>query len=99
MAAGLLAAGCGTAHHARTLGKGNYGVDLELGGPLTGFGPVYVPLPYALVGGTYGVTDDLDIHGRLHLTPAILEFPGIDVGATWQAWHEKHWRPAFSLTG
>ena len=91
-------AACGTAHHARTLGKGNYGVDLELGGPLTQLGGVYVPLPYALVGGTYGVTDDLDVHARLHLTTAIYEFPGVDVGATYQWWHERRWRPAFSST-
>ncbi|MHB1843515.1 MAG: hypothetical protein ACYCWW_01595 [Deltaproteobacteria bacterium] len=96
----LAAAACGTAHHARTLGKGNYGVDLEIGGPLTQLGslPVPVPLPYALVGATYGITDRLDIHGRLHLTMAYLDVAAADVGATYQWLREDRWRPALSTT-
>lgn len=79
----LLLAGCGAQMRQLPLGAKNAQLNASLGGPLaTAFGAV-IPLPYSVIGGTYGVTDRLEVHADLHVTAAAFKFFGATPGVTW----------------
>jgi hypothetical protein len=68
-------AACTAAYSVRTVGKGNAGAEMSLGGPIfTNLGGP-VPAPNLFVGGRYGLRDDLDISMNYNLTSPIV--PGI----------------------
>jgi hypothetical protein len=69
------AAACTTTHTVRTVGRGNFGVETSLGGPLlTNLGaPIFAPNLF--VGGRYGVLDDLDVSAAYNVTGPII--PGV----------------------
>ncbi|HUT78573.1 MAG TPA: hypothetical protein VM285_12845, partial [Polyangia bacterium] len=71
----LRAAACTTTHTVRTVGRGNFGIETTLGGPMfTNLGaPVFAPNLF--IGGRYGVLDDLDLFAAYNLTGPII--PGI----------------------
>ena len=80
----FLAIGCGTIPTVRTLGAGESEGTLSIGGPVIGIFGTYIPVPIVELGGLYGLTDDLTVHGRLNVTTAVFGTFGIDLGATWQ---------------
>ncbi len=77
-------AACAQTHYVRPLGKGHAVARASLGGPLVDLGVTF-PTPIAVVGGGYGVRDDVDVYldanltaaafGDLHLTPAVAWHP------------------------
>jgi len=81
----LSQAACTTTHTVRTVGKGNLGVEASLGGPMfTNLGaPIFAP--NLLVGGRYGVLDDLDVSAAYNITGPIIPGLALDLilGAHW----------------
>jgi len=71
----LTTGACTTTHSARTVGQGNLGVGVSLGGPLlTSLGPP-IPVPNLFAGVRYGLRDDLDLSAHTNLTSPVI--PGI----------------------
>ncbi|NLG17796.1 MAG: hypothetical protein GX556_10735 [Fibrobacter sp.] len=84
---------CTAVNNSRTIGKGNTGVELSLGGPLMTNLGVAMPIPNLYLGGRFGVREDLDISGHLNLTSPII--PGIALDLITSA----HWVPFQPGTG
>jgi hypothetical protein len=71
----MLFLSCTATRQVRTIGKGNKGVEITLGGPFfTNLGPP-LPMPNLFLGGRYGILQDLDIAVHYNLTAPII--PGI----------------------
>jgi hypothetical protein len=80
-------AGCVAAHRTRTVGRGNLGAELSVGGPLTtSLGPP-VPMPMAFLGARYGLRDDLDVSAAYNLTAPIVAGLSLDLQTA------VHWAP------
>jgi hypothetical protein len=78
-------AACTTTHTVRTVGKGNWGIEGSLGGPM--FTNLGAPImaPNLFVGGRYGLLDDLDLSASYNLTSPIIPGVALDLilGAQW----------------
>lgn len=55
----------------------------SVGGPLVNAYGAVIPIPYAMAGATYGITDRLDAHADLHVLAAAFKFLGITPGLTY----------------
>ena len=95
----LLAAGCGTTHYARPQGKGNTNLAVSVGGPIVELQEKPVPMPLATIGVAYGVSDTVDVHGRIHPVLAGFDVIALDAGATWLALEPNGHIPALALVG
>lgn len=68
---------CTTTHSVRTVGRGNFGLEASLGGPMfTNLGAPLVA-PNLFLGGRLGVLDDLDVSAAYNVTAPII--PGLAV--------------------
>lgn len=90
---------CGHATRVRPTPKGQAQVEATLGGPFAKVSGLVIPLPLTTVGGSYGLTDALDVHAHLHGTSLAFGVGGLDVGASYLAVKEKGLLPAVTLTG
>jgi hypothetical protein len=66
---------CTAVNHARTVGKGQTGMEISLGGPITTTLGVPIPVPNLFLGGRHGIRDDLDISAHVNLFTPVM--PGI----------------------
>jgi len=97
LAAGfVLLTGCGTAHTARPLGKGNTAIVASLGGPIADLGPATVPVPLPTVGIKHGVSERNDLFADWHVMPALMSTAAFDVGASWYFLDQNKGRPGMS---
>jgi hypothetical protein len=79
----LLLIGCGAQMRNMPVGEGQMQASASIGGPLVNaFGNV-IPVPYAMAGATYGLTDRAEIHADLHVLAAAYKFLGFTPGATY----------------
>lgn len=79
--------GCTTTHSARTIGKGNLGLEATLGGPITTNLGGPVPIPNLFAGARYGLREDLDLSAAINLTGPVIPGIGLDLQTA------VHWFP------
>ena len=75
--------GCAAHTNLEPVGKNNIDANLSIGGPIIKTFGTRIPIPYATTGLNYGLKDNLDLNGNLHLLPAAFKLFGSDFGATW----------------
>jgi len=95
----LLIASCSTVQPVRVLEKDAYVATGSLGGA---FIPEKSPagiLPYLTVGGAHGVTEDLTMHGHLHVLLAAFGVAGLDYGASYRALAQNGSVPEVTVSG
>ncbi|MEE2828790.1 MAG: hypothetical protein VX498_06360, partial [Myxococcota bacterium] len=82
---GTVASGCGTAHHARPLGKGNQAVHLSMGGPIAGIGDPDTFAPLTVLTYKVGLTDRADVFLGWHVLETFLNNGNayFDIGASY----------------
>jgi hypothetical protein len=95
----LFSLACGHATHVRPTPRGQAQVEATLGGPFAKVSGMVIPLPLSTVGGSVGLTDELDVHAHLHGTSLAFGVGGLDVGASYMPIREKGWVPAVTFTG
>lgn len=81
----IIISSCSSVQPVRVLEKDTYVATGSLGGA---FLPEKSPagiLPYLTVGGAHSVTDDVTMHGHLHLLLAAFGVAGLDYGASYRA--------------
>ncbi len=71
----LLFYSCSAVNQVRTVGKGNTGMELTLGGPMMVNLGGPIPIPHFFAGARYGLFQDLDIAAHLNITGLII--PGV----------------------
>ncbi|MBN2414014.1 hypothetical protein JXQ31_20230 [candidate division KSB1 bacterium] len=79
----LALAGCAAHTNLQPVGKNNIDANLSIGGPVIKAFGARIPIPYATGGVNYGIRDNFDLNGNLHLLPAAYKLFGCDFGATW----------------
>ena len=92
----LTAVGCGTAHTARPLGKGNTSLNVGLGGPIADVGGVTVPVPMPTLTVKHGVSDRNDLFVSWNVLPAVLGAAAFDLGGSWYFLDQQKGRPGLS---
>lgn len=91
--------GCGPQMRMLPVGDNNLSVQTSIGGPMISVRGPAIPVPYAMVGATYGLTDHLNVHSDLHVTSAVFKFLGLTPGISWfPARSEARWQPSLSFT-
>jgi hypothetical protein len=81
----IVLASCSSVQPVRVLEKDTYAVTGSLGGA---FIPEKSPagiLPYLTAGGAHGITEDLTMHGHIHVLMAAFGVAGLDYGASYRA--------------
>jgi len=77
--------GCSAVQPVRVLEKGASAITASLGGAVVpGSSPTGI-IPYLTSGYAYGVSDNVTLHGRAHLTVAAFGVAGVDLGASMRA--------------
>ena len=89
----LICSGCGSGQPVRVLSEGSTAVVASIGGPIQ---PSRSPIgfvPYLTAGIEHGITDDVTVHGNLHLLMAFFAVGGLDIGASARLWHQNTFLP------
>jgi len=79
----LALSACASSHWVRPLGKGNSVINASLGGPMVKLSGVVFPTPIAIVGGGYGVRDDVDLFLNANLTALAFGNFAVEPGVAW----------------
>lgn len=94
----LLLIGCGAQMRNMPVGAGRTQASASVGGPLVNAFGAVIPVPYAMAGATYGITDRVEAHADLHVLAAAYKFLGLTPGVTYfPELHLSKWVP--SVTG
>jgi len=90
--------GCGTAHHARPLGKGNHAVHASVGGPVAGIGDADTFAPLTTLTYKAGLTDKADIFFGWHVLETFINDGNayFDIGASYYFLEQRGARPGLS---
>lgn len=95
----ILLSGCSSVQPVRVLDKGANVITASLGGALVpGSSPTGI-IPYLTSGYAYGISDDVTLHGRAHLTVAAFGVAGVDVGASMRAMSQDGALPEITVSG
>jgi hypothetical protein len=75
--------GCGAQMRNLPVGSRAMQVNTSIGGPLVDAFGRTVPIPYGLVGSTYGISSNTEVYLDLHVTALAFKFLGITPGAVY----------------
>ncbi len=78
---------CTAINQSRTIGKGNTGIEVTIGGPIMKNLGFPIPIPNFYIGGRYGIRNDLDISANFNLLTPFT--PGIPLDLI----TAMHWMP------
>jgi hypothetical protein len=76
----LVMVGCTAFNGFEPIGKEKSSVSSGFGGPLIGFAGMTIPVPYLYGGYKYGLSDNINVFGYLHITPLFYKISGLDCG-------------------
>lgn len=76
----VLLIGCGAHMRNMPIERGRTQLHASVGGPLVNAFGMTVPVPYAMGGITFGLTDRVNVYSDLHVTAAAYKFLGITPG-------------------
>jgi len=88
---------CAAHTNLQPVGKNNIDANLSIGGPVIKAFGARIPVPYATAGVNYGIRDNVDLNGNLHLLSAAYKLFGCDLGATWFPVLNDHSIPTIGL--
>ena len=75
--------GCAAHTNLTPVGKGKVDAAISFGGPFIPVAETKIPTPYLSIGTNYGLTENINVDGNLHITPLFYQLSGFDFGATW----------------
>ena len=75
--------GCSAHTNLTPVGKGKVDAAISLGGPFIPVAETKIPTPYLSIGANYGLTENINVDGNLHITSLFYQVAGFDFGATW----------------
>ena len=81
--AALLFFQCAAHTNLEPVGNGNLAVDASIGGPIVKAFGTKIPVPYLTTGVNYGLKDNLDFTGNLHILSLPYQIFGMEPGITW----------------
>ena len=83
----LFLSGCAAHSNLEPIGKGELNGNIGIGGPIIKAFDLNFPLPYATAGVDYGISDNINLNGGVHLLPMVYGIIGVDFGMTWFPFH------------
>ncbi len=75
--------GCSAHTNLEPVGKGNFESAISLGGPFIPIAETKIPTPYLSIGTNYGMSENFNVDGNLHITSIFYQVAGFDFGTTW----------------
>jgi hypothetical protein len=93
----VVLAGCSAGQPIRVLDRGATQLTASLGGPVVPSTSPVKFIPYATLGAMHGITEDVTIHGNLHLLMLAYKTFGVDVGASGQLFEQDHFVPELTV--
>ncbi|MCX6139161.1 MAG: hypothetical protein NTV54_16895 [Ignavibacteriales bacterium] len=90
---------CGVTQPVRVLEKGSTQLSASLGGPIIKPAGFPMPVPYMTAGAVHGLTGDVSLIGRAHVTALLFGDLGLDAGAAYALAHERGIVPEITATG
>ena len=95
--AALLLFQCAAHTNLEPVGKENLAVDISMGGPIVKAFGTRIPVPYFTTGVNYGLKDNLDLTGTLHLLSLPYKIFGMEPGVTWYPIQQKGKIPTIGI--
>ena len=93
-------AGCALSHGVRPVGENKVAIDASLGGPVADYMGGKKPLPLTMVGLTYGLSDQTNLHGGIYPSSlAMFGLVGVEVGVSHLVLGPDGARPAIMIDG
>ena len=93
-------AGCALSHGVRPVGESKVAIDASLGGPVADYMGGKKPLPLTMVGLTYGLSDQTNLHGGIYPSSlAMFGLVGVEVGVSHLVLGPDGARPAIMVDG
>jgi hypothetical protein len=90
-------AGCGVQMRTLPVGEHNLQMNASVGGPMIkAFGGT-VPIPYAMAGATYGISNYFEVYGDLHVLAAMYKVAGFTPGITYFPLPRGSWVPSLGV--
>jgi len=89
--------GCAAHTNITPVGEGNVDVSVNLGGPFIPVAETKIPTPYLSAGANYGLKENINIDGNLHITSLFYQVFGFELGATWFPILNKDWVPTWGI--
>ncbi|MDP8239493.1 MAG: hypothetical protein P9X24_10420 [Candidatus Hatepunaea meridiana] len=93
----LFLTGCAARTNLDPVGKGQVNVSGSIGGPIVAAFGTHVPVPYAIVGANYGLTERINLTGNLHLLSLFYNIFGADFGMGWFPFKNEGYIPTVCL--
>lgn len=94
------ASGCALSHGVRPIGEKKVAVDASLGGPVADYMGGKKPLPLTMVGVTYGLSDQTNLHAGLYPSSLVMfGLFGMELGASHLVLKSDGARPALMVDG
>lgn len=92
-----LMASCAPARFVEPLPKKQLSIGANIGGPVLGFGNIFVPTPLSAIEVGYGLDTNLTVHGGLHVTSMFFGNAQVDGGITYRFLKQKKLIPNLSV--
>jgi len=93
----LVLFGCAAHTNLEPKGEGEFSASFGIGGPIIEAFETNMPVPYATVGGEYGITGKMDANATVHLLPFAYKVAALDAGVTWYPLLRDTWQPTIGL--
>lgn len=78
-----LFAGCGAQMRNMPVGTQKMQVSASIGGPMVDAFGRTVPIPYGLIGATYGISNEMETYIDYHVTATVFKFLGVTPGVVY----------------
>lgn len=89
--------GCGAHTNLTPVGESNLDASVSFGGPFIPVADTKIPTPYLSAGANYGLTENINVDGNLHITSLFYKIAGFDFGATWFPTLNEGWIPTWGI--
>lgn len=89
--------GCGSGQPVRVLPSGTSAITASLGGPIVPSTSPVGFVPYLTAGAQHGITENVTVHGNLHLLMTAFAVGGLDLGASARVWRQDAALPEVTL--
>lgn len=95
--AGILFVGCAAHTNLTPLGEGRLAPHVGIGGPIVEAFETHIPVPYLMAGVDYGVRDNVNLNGGVHLLSLAYGVAGVEIGAAWFPLENEGWQPTLGV--
>ena len=92
-----LLTGCAARTNLNPVGRGNLNANVSVGGPIVAAFGTRIPVPYITAGANYGLTDNVNLTGNLHLFSLAYKIAGLNFGISTFPVRQDGFKPTIGI--